>query len=315
MSQMNIRPLNRSQLKTKSKTALVTGATGYIGSNLTKRLLSNGWDVHIITRSHSSTALLQDVLQQISIHLHDGSTESVFTIMERVKPTIVFHLASLFLAEHQPKDLIPLIQSNILFATQLIEAMVSYKVYHLINTGTSWQHFQNKAYSPVCLYAATKQAFETIVTFYTQTTPLQVIHLKLFDSYGPNDPRPKLFYLLRQAAQENKTLSMSPGEQQLDLVYIDDIVAAYLLAAKRLEDGYVQEAEEYAISSGNTLKLKDVVQQYELITGKRLSIHWGERPYRPREMMIPWNTGANLPGWQPKITLEEGIFKMEWQHK
>jgi len=196
-------------------------------------------------------------------------------IMDRVRPSVVFHLASLFLATHKSEDVEPLIQSNISFSTQLVEAMTANGVHNLVNTGTSWQHFENREYSPVCLYAATKQAFEQILVFYMTTTPLRVITLKLFDTYGPNDNRRKLFFHLRQAAKEKKILSMSPGHQYLDIVYIDDVVEAYLVAAQRLLRKKGKPMESFAISSGRPIKLKDLVTAYGQTLGIKIPIKWG----------------------------------------
>ena len=293
------------------KAAIITGATGFVGSHLARRLLDDGWDIHLIVRPQSSLVLFQDQLDRVTVYRHDGSTDGMLEIVRSAKPAIVFHLASLFLAQHEAEDVEPMLRSDVIFGTQLVEAMVANGVYQLINTGTSWQHFENESYSPVCLYAATKQAFECILTFYAQTTPLRVITLKLFDTYGPNDSRLKLFTLLRKAAREQTRLAMSPGEQLIDLVYIDDVVDAYLLAAQRLHEQGVDQQEDYAVSSGNPIKLRELVEIYCRVTGTRLLIEWGGRPYRSREVMVPWSTGRVLPGWLPKVGIEEGIRRME----
>ena len=159
----------------------------------------------------------------------------------------------------------------------------------LINTGTSWQHYENEDYNPVCLYAATKQAFEDMLKFYVEASELKVITLKLFDTYGPDDPRPKLFTLLRRVAEEQTELAMSPGEQLIDLVYIDDVIEGYLLAARRLMDNSVSGMEDYAISSGKQISLKELVAIYGRTIGKQLPIKWGGRSYRTREVMVSWN--------------------------
>jgi nucleoside-diphosphate-sugar epimerase len=224
---------------------------------------------------------------------------------------VVFHLASLFLAQHTPDDIEQLVRSNVLFATQMAEAMTQAGCWRLINTGTSWEHYENAAYNPVNLYAATKQAYEVMLAYYLATTPLQAVTLKLFDTYGPNDPRPKLFTLLRQSAGEGKPLAMSPGEQLIDLVHIDDIVRAYLMAADRLLAGAVHGHERYAVSSGNPLPLQKLVEIYCQVTGIKLPIHWGGRPYRQREVMIPWQNGTPLPSWKPEVELVEGIKQLE----
>lgn len=144
---------------------------------------------------------------------------------------------------------------------------------------------------------------------------LKVITLKLFDTYGPDDFRPKLFSLLTKNAVGQQTLDMSPGEQMVDFVYIDDVIDAYVLAAHRLQTEMVAGHEQYAVSSGAPVKLKQVVMTYNRICGNKLKINWGGRPYRPREVMTTWTKGPMLPGWSPKIGLEEGIKKTEAEVK
>ena len=294
-----------------SKTALVTGATGFVGSHLAHRLVAEGWRVHIIIRPTSSLVNLQRIVDSLEVHCHDGSMESLQHIIAAAKPAMVFHLASLFLGQHTPEDITPLVTNNINFGTQLVEAMVQNRSYCLVNSGTSWQHYQNSEYSPVCLYAATKRAFEAILQFYWETTPLKAITLKLFDTYGPYDHRKKLFNLLRETAKQQVPLAMSPGEQLIDLVHIDDVIEAYLLAAKRLLDQGVADHETYAVSSGAPVPLKKLVEIYAQETQTTIPIQWGERPYRSREVMIPWNQGQVLPNWRPQVDLRKGIRHME----
>ena len=141
-----------------NKIALVTGATGFVGSYLVKRLVQEGWQTHIICRTDSSIPAFVE-FDDVIKHFYDGATDSIIQIVADAKPDVVFHLASLFLSQHETKDVDALIQSNILFGTQLLDAMRVNNVRNLINTGTSWQHYNNEDYNPVCLYAATKQAF------------------------------------------------------------------------------------------------------------------------------------------------------------
>ncbi|MDW7973330.1 MAG: NAD(P)-dependent oxidoreductase [Thermodesulfovibrio sp.] len=289
---------------------LITGATGFVGSNIARRLVKEGFDVHIVIRQTSNLELISDVKENLNIHIHDGTTEGIIEIVRLSNPEVVFHLASLFIVEHKANDIDNIIRSNILFGTQLLEAMKQIGIDKMINTGTCWQHFNNQDYNPVNLYAATKQAFEDILKFYVETTLLRVITLKLFDTYGPNDKRPKIINLLKKAAKENTVLEMSPGEQLIDLVYIDDVVEAYMIALDRLLNNKVKHHEVYAVSSGNPVSLRKIVEIYEEICGKKLNIQWGKRPYRIREVMTPWNRGAKLEGWEPKVSLYDGLKKI-----
>lgn len=293
--------------QTPQDRALVTGATGFVGSHLVRALLDGGWEVHAVLRPSSDPAALRDLLDRVVCHTHDGSTAGLVSLVRAANPGIVFHPASLFVAEHRAEDVEPLVRSNLLFGSQLLEAMTACNVLCLLNTGSSWQHYGGSPYSPVCLYAATKQAYEAIVQFYVEARDLRAITLKLFDTYGPSDRRPKLFNLLRQARISGECLAMSGGEQLLDLVHVDDVVAAYLLAARRVRSFTEGRHESYSVHSGEPIRLKDLVDLYSTLGRKSLKVSWGSKPYRRREVMTPWDKGVWLPGWHPTTPLRKGL--------
>lgn len=292
--------------KDRQRVALVTGATGFVGSHLARRLVREGWQVHLLIRAGSRLPDAPEFVHMTS-HVYEGGTESVVRCVALAKPDVVFHLASLFLSQHATTDVESLVQSNVLFGNQLLEAIKVNGVNYLINTGTSWQHYNNDDYNPVCLYAATKQAFEALLEYYVQACGIKAITLKLFDTYGPDDLRPKLFHLLNQAAMSGKTLDMSGGEQLIDLVHIEDVVEAYLIAARRLIEEKKYQYETYAVSSLQPMPLRKLVEIYSEATKQTVRVNWGARPYRFREVMVPWNRGAIIEGWLPIIKLEEGI--------
>ena len=289
------------------KTALVTGGTGFVGSRLVRRLLGDDWNVHLITRPSSNLEAVGLSSPRLTAHHHDGTTETAIAAVRAARPDVVFHLAAYFRAQHAPSDVTPMLESNLLFGAQLLEAMAVAGVRSLVNTGTSWQHFKDRESDPVCLYAATKESFERLLAYYVETSGLKAVTLKLFDTYGPRDPRPKLFAMLKEAAERGLELEMSPGEQKLDLVFIDDVVAAYLAAAERLLAGKTAGAESFAVGTGRPRTLRDIVETFGRVTGRPVRAKWGAKPYRPREVMTPWTKGKPLPGWSAKTTLEEGI--------
>ena len=297
------------EIKITTKTALVTGGTGFIGSNLVRRLVADGWEVHCLVREGSNLELLLDVKDEITFHRTDGSTTSVVDIFQRSKPKIVFHLAAFSKHPYDLEELVPMINSNISLPVQILEAMSRTGVDFMINTGTFWQHYEGEPYNPVSLYSATKQAFQDILRFYTQAHPIRAITLILFDTYGPGDPRPKLFNQLTDAARTGHPMRMTPGEQMLDLVYIDDVVEGYMMSAKRLVSGQVSNHESFAISAGEHIRLRDFVDLFQKTLGSKIQIQWGSIPYREREVMVPWSEGAPPPGWEPKTSLQEGLKK------
>ena len=108
---------------------------------------------------------------------------------------------------------------------------------------------------------------------------------------------------------------MSEGEQLIDMVYISDVVHAYIVSINRLLSNNNQPCEEFSVSSNNPITLRKLVSKYLQITNTKADIIWGEREYRKREIMKPWNEGKVLPGWKPQISIDEGIKLMYNKNK
>ncbi len=287
------------------KKAIVTGATGYIGSNLCKQLIKEGWKVAIVTRPTSDYNYLSDVINKIEILEYDDNLSNLISFFNKVKASVVFHLAAVAINEHDVSDVDILLNANIRFGLHILEAMKQSSTPFLINTGTYWQHFESDEYNPLNLYAATKQSFQDLVKYYTSIGEIKAITLKLFDTYGPNDDRPKLINLLHKFADEGIELDMSPGEQQLDYVHIDDITQAFIKAYEYIYD--IEEYEEFAVATGRLIQLKELVQLFKEKTGKEIKVNWGGKPYRKREVLKPWSSYRTLPNWNCEKEIEKEI--------
>lgn len=287
--------------------ALITGAAGFIGGTVARRLLADGWEVHALLGPTCRREALADIVARVALHDHDGSMAGMQAILDAARPDVAFHLASLFLTEHRPDQVQDLVQSNLLLGTQLAEAMTAAGAHRLVNTSTSWQHFQTAGYRPVNLYAATKQAFEDILAYYHDARGLSCVTLKLFDTYGAGDPRPKLVRLLLEAARTGQPLDLSPGEQVLDLVHAEDAAAAFAVAAARLLAAAAPLREDWLVS-GDRLTVRQLAAEVEAAVGSPIRATWGGRPYRPREVMAPLPPeGRILPGWAPARPLRDGL--------
>jgi len=288
--------------------ALITGATGFVGRHLTRRLAAHGWRVDAIVRPSSDTRCL-DGVAELGVHACDGGADGVRAALAASAPDVVFHLATHYVAEHSADDIDVLVESNLRFGAHVLQAASANGVRAFVNAGTSWQNFNDAAYRPVNFYAATKQAFEDLIAYYADACGLRVATLRLFDTYGPDDPRRKLFWALRNAVETGIAMDMSPGEQVLDLLYVDDAVAAFEMAAKHT---LTREDAGHAVYgvSGERRSLKSVVDTFAAVSGKAPEVRWGAREYREREVMNPWSGGNPVPGWTSRISLEEGIRRM-----
>lgn len=276
---------------------LLTGATGFVGRNLLPALKNCGHEVFVLVRPSSDYGDLgaEHVIE------FAGDVCHLKTYMQQHSIEGIIHLASLYIAEHQPDQIQSLVQSNICLGTQILEACKFSGVKWFLNTGTIWQNYnmpsQSDQYCPVNLYAASKQAFIDMARYYTETSNLCFCTLKLCDTFGPGDTRRKIFALFEEIAETGKMLDMSAGEQLLDILHIDDVVAGFCHLVQMLHDGEATRGE-YVLSSGLQIPLKRLAEIYEQNHHVRLNINWGKRPYRQREVMKPY-IGNVLPGWTP----------------
>ena len=266
---------------------LVTGATGFVGQHLLPYLQNHGHEVFALVRPSTDGSkvytnhlyVFEDDIEHLASYLSENYIDGII------------HLASLYIAEHKVEDIKNIILSNVYLGTAVLEAAVKSGIKWFLNTGTIWQNYNVEPYSdkycPVNLYAASKQAFLDIAKFYTETSNIRFCTLKLCDTYGQNDTRRKIFSLFEQIAKTGKCLKMSPGEQKLDLVHIDNVVHDFEVLAEKLDKG-VFLRDEYVVTSGSQRTLKEIAKQYEKEHNVSLDIEWGGRPYRKREVMIPY---------------------------
>ena len=281
------------------RSALLTGVTGFLGGYTARCLIADGWQVAAVVRTSSRTELLPAAVRE-QIVFYDAEHMDLREIVREAAPDVVFHLATYYTTIHSYDEIDDLIASNVTFGTKLLDAMDRNNVRRLVYARSSWQHYRGDDYEPANLYAASKDAFDAIVRFYEAANGLQRIGLTLFDTYGEDDRRNKLLAVLPKIAAEGKRLALSPGEQQVDFVHAEDVARAFALAGSYLAEGRVELCGDYIVSSGTAVTLRELIRRYECLRGGQMPVDWGARPYRVREIMIPWRGGRILPGWERK---------------
>jgi len=234
--------------------------------------------------------------------------------LREFRPEIIFHLAAFYVTEHGPGDVDRLVRDNILFGAKVLEALARVGGHRLfLNAGTSWQNsgFDRPNVAPANLYAATKQAFEDLISYYAGGEDFSAVTLRLFDTYGENDKRPKLLNALVKALKTGARMELTPGEQEVDLVHVADVCRAFVQAYELLREGFGQGKElVYGLSSGRRLTVRGLVELLEKLTGRQLKAVWGGRPYRRREVMRLQTGYPALPGWRPVLELETGLLNV-----
>jgi nucleoside-diphosphate-sugar epimerase len=293
------------------KRAIVTGATGYIGSRLCRYLVSKNVKVYALIRSTSDLYYLKDIRSSIETFEYDQDIGKLIEFFKGSQASVVFHLAAAQIKKPEGNDIDTLINSNILYGIHILEAMKESSVKIMINTSSYWQYNDSGEYNPVNLYAATKEAFTRLAKYYSMAENLRIMNLILFDVYGEGDRRVKIFNLLDRIASQNVSLDMSPGEQYLDFIHVDDVVQAFVSAYEYIiRDSGITYAD-FGVGSQNPVTLKELVRLFEKIYDKKLNIAWGAFDYEKRQIMNPLQKYKTLPDWSCSIDLTNGIRRIK----
>lgn len=285
---------------------IVTGANGFIGRHLCNHLAAAGEDVHAVVRATSSRTVAHH--PQVTIHsLLDPNAEYA-AVADAVQPAVVFHLATLFAPHHEPTDIARMVDANVAFGTTVADAAARGGA-RLVHATSAWQHYGGAEYSPVSLYAATKQALCDIIRYFTEAEGLLASEVCLFDTYGPCDDRKKLMWLLIEHAASGEPLPMSSGHQLIDLTHVNDVVAAlvHVVADPLL-------GERLVARSGSPLSVRALAALVEQVTGRTIDARWGERPGRPREMEEDWVVSGATTSWRPEVDLTTGVAEL-WDER
>jgi nucleoside-diphosphate-sugar epimerase len=283
-----------------TRRALVTGGTGFIGGQLARRIVADGWQVTLLVRSPERVPA--DLAGSCRVLPADPDGARFAAGVADAAPDVCFHLATHFTGVHTPADVDSMIATNVGLGTRLAEALSTRDDVAFVNVGTIWQHHGARPYGPSSLYAATKQAFVDVLRYYAECTPLRAVTVELSDTYGAGDPRTKLLQLLAQAHRTGRPLRLSPGEQLVSFVHVDDVLDA-LLAAVPLADSTAPSFSAF----GCTMTVREFVALVGRALGSQVPVEWGAREYRPREMLQPWAVWPPVPGWAPRTDLLAGL--------
>ena len=278
---------------------IVTGATGFIGGHLVENLLKAGHQVIAPLRASSKNKLADGVFR-VDVEDFDSMVEAFR------ESAGVFHLATMFRGNHTFSEIRQMVESNVSTLAFVCEAASVAEVPSLVYTESATQHVGGVEYSPFTLYTATKQAGTDILRYYARRG-LRVACISLFDTMGPKDTRGKLISLLEKTAADETILPMSPGEQLVDYLYIDDVVSGLMTSMDLISSNDAESPYFARLSSSAPVPLKKFVETVESAIGKKVRIDWGAREYREGEMFEPWSWPPILEGWKPVVSLETGI--------
>ena len=296
------------------KRVFVTGSTGFIGQRLVQRLAEAGAQVYAGVAPDEKPERVAELPVQVRRLTCDICNAAVVraAVAEAV-PQIVFHLVAVGVTDPGVDPAVAL-AVNTGGTLHLLEALRGCAsecdgVQRVVLVGTSHEYGAREAVEgldPFNAYAASKVAAWAFGRMYWRVYGLPVVAVRPFQIYGPGQANRTLVLATIRAALAGEDFPMTPGEQQRDFIYVDDVLDGLLVAAEA--EGV--EGHSLDLGTGQVHTVRQVVERIWTMTGARGRILVGALPYRPGEVMhlaADAARTARLTGWRARVGLEEGL--------
>ncbi len=291
-----------SSIDLEGRRVLVTGASGFIGGHLCRRLAEGGARVHATSRSHSPEG---DALTWHRIELADGA--AVGELIEEVRPEVVFHLASHVAGAREIELVAPTFDANLASTVHLLTAVTRVGCRRFIQVGSLEEPEPGEPLAvPSSPYAAAKMAASAYARMFHALYGTPVVLARLFMVYGPaqRDLRKLIPYLVLSLLRDRHP-KLGSGSREVDWIYVEDVVDGLILAAK--QDG--NEGRRVDLGSGRLVTIRKVVETLYRRLAPGTVAPFGSLPDRAMEQVRTARSADSYErlGWRPRTSLEVGL--------
>ncbi|KHL92658.1 hypothetical protein QW71_27930 [Paenibacillus sp. IHB B 3415] len=304
--------------------ALITGITGFVGSNLEKALKQQGYEVWGTTRNSCSRADHSGIENNI-IQIDYNSEEKIIELINKIKPDEIYHLAGQSSVKYSWDNKIETFETNIIITLRLLEALRKSdmaEITKLILVGSSEEYGsidngdiairETENLRPISPYGVSKASTSLLFQQYVRVYGLKLIYTRPFNHIGPGQ---ELGFVTSDFAQQisrieknilEPVISVGNLEARRDFTDVRDIVRAYIMLAQRGKVG-----EMYNISSGEPLSIKYILDYLlSLSTHKNIKIQQDDKKMRPSEFPIYIGDSTKIKeaiGWEKEYSIEQSL--------
>ena len=279
------------------KNILLTGSTGFIGSELLK-YLSNYNKVYITVRKKNKINSNNKNINKIYFNSYKNLSYKI----KKLKIDTVVHCATHYVKNHNFEDIKELSESNILFGNIILENLKIMRVKKFVNFSTVWENYDGKKDNCYNLYSAYKAGFGKIISFYKKENKnIKFLNLVISDTFGLRDKRKKLVNLLKTNYKRNLVTKVISKNLYINLLNVKDIVSAIKLI---LNKNY--KSDTYILKNKNNFKIYDIIKEIEKYSQKKIKVKWLSNKII-KEKIYKFKT---LKGWKPKNSDIKDIIRI-----
>jgi len=293
---------------------LITGASGFVGSNLCRRLLAGGHALHLVLREGFKAWRIADILDRVRVHQADlRDAGAVGRAVREARPERIFHLAA-YGAYSSQTDPLRMVQTHVAGTVNLVEACLRVGFGAFVHAGSSSEYgfkdhapAEDEALDPNSCYAVTKAAATHYCRYVARRERASITTLRLYSVYGPWEEPTRFIPTLILRGMEGTLPPLVDPETARDYVHVDDVVEAFLLAA---EAPAAEPGAVYNVGTGVQTTIREAVEIARRVFGIADPPRWGSMTNRI------WDTGTWVAdarrihaalGWAPWRAFEDGF--------
>lgn len=300
--------------------ALVTGGAGFIGSNIVEKLVERDVEVVVLDSQYLGDESNLDKIKD-DIEFIDGSVLDTDAVEEAIEGCdTVFHLAARSSSPMHKDDAAEGARVNIEGFINVAEAAEDEGVEKVVYASTSSMygsiappHKENSGEYPMNLYTASKMSRELYAKTYSVQTDVQFTGLRFFSVFGPHEkPKGKYANVLTQFLWKmqdgEQPVIWGEGDQERDMIYVEDVAEANIAAAQRIEEA---NGEVFNVGTGNPHTFNEVVNKLNEVLDTDIE---AERIENPRDNYVMEHRAdiskiKDVLSWEPEHSFEEGLEK------
>lgn len=304
-------------------TYLITGGAGFIGSNIAKALVAKGEKVKIL--DNFNTGKKDNIAEFIDdVEVIDGDFTNEKTVQSALKQVdVVFHQGAIPSVPKSIQNPIESNHANVSGTLQLLQGAVEAKVSRFIYAASSSAYGDSETLpkheqlpgNPMSPYAVSKYTGELYCKVFYNLYGLETVSLRYFNVFGPRqDPNSKYAAVIpsfiKAMLNDKPPTIFGDGTQSRDFTFIDNVVAANLLAANAPK----LQGESVNIGGGASIDLNSLVDEINVLLGKQIQANYGpERPGDVKHSLADIHLAEKLIAYRPTVSFQEGLRQtVEW---
>ena len=293
------------------RSVLVTGASGFLGMHLCRRLRQNGARVYGISRTRPAW---EEVLDGHWLRGDMADIAAVETIFRKTRPEVVFHLSGHGVGAPELDHVQPTFRNDLATTVNVLVATAKSRIRRLVMAASLEEPQGACDPIPSSPYAAAKWASTAYARMFHRLYRTPVVMTRPMMTYGPGQRPHKLIPYVALALLQGQVPTLSSGTREVDWIYVDDVIDGMLAAAVKP----AVEGSTIDLGSGVLVSIRDVVLLLAEITGGKVTPQFGVLPDRPMEKVrvADMTDAYEKLGWKPRTSLRAGLEQtIEWYHK